>query len=206
MHTEKRHFIPAAGLHAALPLYDPLLKLMGASEVQAAFVDGAALQSGQRVLEIGCGTGNVAILAKQHCPGAEVVGLDPDTRALTRARAKASRAGLAVRFDEGYSDALPYADASFDVVLSSFMWHHLPAGVQQASLSELRRVLSADGSVHILDFARPSRRSARAHGQAADELCASLERAGFVDVQAKPLRRVLLMHVHRFRARVPADA
>jgi ubiquinone/menaquinone biosynthesis C-methylase UbiE len=189
--VHKRSFLPAAGLHAALPLYDPVLALIGAERVQRAFVERAALQPGQRVLEIGCGTGNVSLLAKRACPGAQVVGLDPDVQALGRARAKAARAGLEIRFDEGFADALPYADGSFDVVLSSFMWHHLPPDVQRASLRELRRVLSPAGSLQLIDFV--SR-----HGL---QLADALAGAGFEGIAVTPRPRVLWLRVFHCAAR-----
>ena len=190
--TSKRHFLPAAGLHAALPLYDPVLTLIGAPRVQRAFVQRAALTSGQRVLEIGCGTGNVSLLAKQLCPGASVVGLDPDARALERARHKATRAGVSVRFEAGFADALPHADASFDVVLSSFMWHHLPPEVQGATARELWRVLAVGGRLQLIDFM---------HVAQPDALRAALEAAGFEDIQVTPQPRVLWLRVCHCAAR-----
>ena len=172
--------------------------------MQRAFVERAALRAGQRVLEIGCGTGNVTLLAKQACPGAQVVGLDPDVRALARARDKAARAELDVRFEEGFADALPFADAAFDVVLSSFMWHHLPPDVQRATLRELLRVLAPGGKLQLLDFVRgqPGRRQQRrsGHARSAPELHSALVDAGFEAVRAEAQPRVLWLRVCAFSA------
>jgi ubiquinone/menaquinone biosynthesis C-methylase UbiE len=112
----------------------------------------AEIRPGQRVLDIGCGTGSGAVLIKQLHPRAEVVGLDPDPKALARARRKAERAGVAVRFDQGFSDELPYPAASFDRVISSFMLHHLTTDEKRCTLAQVRRVLAPGGSLHVLDF------------------------------------------------------
>ena len=85
-------------------------------------------------------------------PQLEVVGLDPDARALGRADRKARRAGLSLELDRGFADELPYPDASFDRVLSAFMFHHLDADVRLATLHEVVRVLQPGGSFHLLDF------------------------------------------------------
>lgn len=104
------------------------------------------------MLEIGCGTGNLAILAKRLYPTAEVLGTDPDLRALARARRKAQRAGLDVRFEPAYAEALPFPDASFDRVLSALMLHHLPKTAKLPALREVRRVLKPSGALHLADF------------------------------------------------------
>lgn len=150
----ERNYLPAAGHDWALPLYDPLVKLLGAEAAKRPLVDQAALYGSQRVLDVGCGTGTLATLIKVTHPESEVTGLDPDPKALARGKQKAERAGASVRFDQGYADELPYPDASFDRVVSSFMFHHLPADRRGRTLQELRRVLAPGGSLHLLDFER----------------------------------------------------
>lgn len=152
MEHVQRTYLPAAGRDWALPLYDPLVKLLGGDKVRRSLLDQAALQPNHRILDIGCGTGTLAVLIKQLYPTVEVVGLDPDPKALARARRKAQRARVSVRFDQGFSDELPYPDASFDRVFSSFMLHHLPADVGEKTLREVRRVLAPEGSLHLVDF------------------------------------------------------
>ena len=152
---DTRPYLPAMGRDVLLPLYDPLTRLLGASAAHRRLLDQAGIEPGHRVLEIGCGTGNLLLAAKQRHPGAEIVGLDPDPRALQRAARKAARAGLNVQLDRGYADELPYADASIDRVLSAFMLHHLPPPEKQAALREIRRVLAPGGSLHLLDLIAP---------------------------------------------------
>lgn len=111
--TEKA-YIPAAGRHWLLPFYDLMAKLIGADRARDALARQAAPAPGHRVLEIGCGTGSVLMALKRAYPGAEVIGMDPDPGALAISRRKAQRAGVAMTLDQGFADALPYADASLD--------------------------------------------------------------------------------------------
>ncbi|MFD9736190.1 class I SAM-dependent methyltransferase [Umezawaea sp. NPDC059074] len=149
--TTHQDYLPAMAKRS-LRFYDPLSKLMGAKDAQWQLVAQAAIEPGSTVVEIGCGTGNVLLLAKRAVPTATVIGLDPDPEALALARRKAARAGLELRLDRGYAGQLPYADGSVDRVLSSFMLHHLPGGQKLDALREVRRVLAPGGSLHVLDF------------------------------------------------------
>lgn len=155
MKGAQRNYLPAAGSDWALPLYDPFTKLLGGDAVRRALVEQAALDPGQRVLDIGCGTGTLVVLIKRLYPGVSVTGLDPDPKALDRAQRKAERQKIPIRFDQGFSDELPYPDASFDRVFSSFMFHHLQADSKLRTFAEARRVLQPGRSLHLVDFARP---------------------------------------------------
>src|SRR5207244_373681 len=123
----QRTYLPAAGQDRFLPLYDLMTKLMGADQARRALVDRAQIRSGHRILDVGCGTGSLLIQLKRLYPETEVVGLDPDPKALARARRKAGRAAVSIQLDQGFGDELPYRDASFDRVFSSLMFHHLSA-------------------------------------------------------------------------------
>ncbi len=153
-----RSYIPAAGHDWLLPLYDPLQRWLVREGVKRALLDDANVGADQRVLDIGCGTGTLTILVQQLHPQAEVVGLDPDPKALAIAEQKSEKADVAVRFDRGFSDELPYPPASFDRVLSSFKFHHLSPDEKLGTLREVSRVLRPGGSVHLLDFGRPRSR------------------------------------------------
>jgi ubiquinone/menaquinone biosynthesis C-methylase UbiE len=113
------------------------------------------------------------------------------------ARKKAARAGLDIDYRVGAIEALPYPDASFDVVLSSLMMHHLPDNVKSAGLAEVRRVLTPGGRLLIVDFTRPRRWLSRltmplllhGHvGQGFEHLPAIVAYAGFTDVTSGPTR------------------
>src|SRR5918999_4553952 len=143
-HTE-RPYLPAAGHEWFLPMYDPLTKLLGFDAARRKLLDQAELKGNYRVLDIGCGTGTLAVLTKRLYPNVDVAALDPDPRALSRARRKAERAAVFVRFDRGFADAIGYADATFNRVFSSMMFHHLEEADKEQALREIRRVLKPGG-------------------------------------------------------------
>lgn len=149
-----RHdYLPAAGHDRFLPAYDLLTWVLGSRPVYDQLIAQAALFDGARVLEVGAGTGNVTLRAIRAVSGADVTALDPDPRALERARRKAAgRPG--VRFEEGYAQQLPYAEGTFDRVLSSLMLHHLDRDVKAAALAEAFRVLKPGGEMHVVDIVR----------------------------------------------------
>jgi ubiquinone/menaquinone biosynthesis C-methylase UbiE len=151
-HTAAEHdYIPAAGRDAFLPGYDLLTRVLGMHKGYDDFVAQAELTDGLRVLEIGCGTGNVTVRAKSAAPGADIVATDPDPLALARARHKVS----GVRFERAYAQELPFGDGEFDRVLSSMMLHHLDDDVKAAAAAEMYRVLRPGGIVHIVDIGGP---------------------------------------------------
>ena len=155
MAESARTYIPAAGHHWSLPLYDPLTKLIGVDRARNRLLEQADLLASYQILDVGCGTGSLALLIKRSQPDVDVVGLDPDAKALARGRRKAERAGVPIRFDAGFSDGLPYPSATFDRVFSSFMFHHVAAEEKQGMLREVRRVLKPGGRLEMLDFAGP---------------------------------------------------
>ena len=149
----KRAFLPGMGVDWLLPLYDPITTLLGLNYSRRELLRQAEMRPGHRVLDIGCGTGSLVVLTKASYPDVDVVGVDPDDRALARASRKALRAGVKIELDRGFSDALNHPDGTFDRVLSSFMFHHLGRDEKARTLREVRRVLKADGRLHLLDFA-----------------------------------------------------
>jgi ubiquinone/menaquinone biosynthesis C-methylase UbiE len=156
-----RAYIPAAGHDFLLPFYDPLNRLLGVGALHDELIAEAHLEPGHRVLDVGCGTGSLAVRIRGKYPQVEVVGLDPDPKALAIARRKAERAGVTVRFEQGYGDALRFGDAEFDRVTSSLMLHHLDLPTRRGMLREVLRVLRPGGSLHLLDFGRSEERSSR---------------------------------------------
>ena len=211
MSRSERPYLPAAGHDWFLPLYDPLTRLLGVDSARHALLEQAALKPGFSVLDVGCGTGTLAVLIKRLHSKVEVIGLDPDHRALGRAKRKAHRAGVSVRFDRGFADALGYADRRFDRVFSSMMLHHLEAHDQQSMLLEIRRVLKPGGRLELLDFEGPeSHRHAglsrlfhshhRLQGNAPDRIVTLLARAGFTDERMIESRRTLFGRIAFFQA------
>jgi ubiquinone/menaquinone biosynthesis C-methylase UbiE len=148
----QRTYIPAAGRDIFLPFYDLCTRLIGGDQARQALLDLAELQPEHRVLDVGCGTGTLAIELKLRFPNMDVVGIDPDSKALARARHKAEHTTKSIQFDQGFADSLAYPSASFDRVFSSFMFHHLSKDVKESSLREIRRVTKPRGHLLLVDF------------------------------------------------------
>lgn len=202
-------YLPAAGHDALLPCYDVISRLLGMNRVSETLITQAELADGQRVLEIGCGTGNLTTRVKRSYPAVEVTGCDPDPRALDRARRKGH--GLnGIRFEHGYAERLPYADGEFDRVLSSMMLHHIADDAKTAAAAEVFRVLRPGGRLHLVDIggdtttqhglaARLIRRNQHAAGNLGDAIPRLLSRAGFdcSEVATHPQRMVGRLNYYR---------
>jgi Methylase involved in ubiquinone/menaquinone biosynthesis len=212
----ERTYIPAAGRDLFLPLYDIITKFLGMAEAREPLLNQAGLSAGQRVLDIGCGTGRLVVDLKRKYPDIEVVGLDPDLKALSRARRHAERAAVSVDFEQGFSDALAYASDSFDGVFSSFMFHHLPSDEKEKTVREIRRVLKGGGWFSLLDFeaAEDGKHRALSHllqshahlkDNSEGRIVEMLTQAGFADVHKSGERPVFfgLARVGYYQSSLP---
>jgi demethylmenaquinone methyltransferase/2-methoxy-6-polyprenyl-1,4-benzoquinol methylase/phosphoethanolamine N-methyltransferase len=113
----------------------------------------AQLKQGEAVVDIGCGTGALAIAAAQMVGrDGSVTGVDPSPEMIQRAREKAMKRAPAVRFEIGFAQELPMADGTVDVVLSTVMLHHIGRDGRNAVLREVRRVLRPEGRLVAIDF------------------------------------------------------
>jgi SAM-dependent methyltransferase len=112
---------------------------------QAALVELVDPQRDESVLDVGTGSGGLALLAARS--GAAVTGIDIAEDGIARARARAEEEGLDVRFDVGDAQYLPYPDAAFDVVLSTF--GVIFASDQRRAARELARVCKAAGRLGL---------------------------------------------------------
>lgn len=190
-------------------LYDPLVWLMTFGRTRALRtlpLDLVAIRRGEKVLDVGCGTGDVALAAARRVgPDGAVWGIDASPEMIDVARRKAMRGRRAVRFQVEAVEALSFPDGSFDVVLSSLMIHHLPGDLKRRALTEIRRVLRPGGRVVIVDLQAPARAPrfwepgaliVRRHGlhtasaltPAVPVLAELLREAGFADVEGGPTR------------------
>jgi ubiquinone/menaquinone biosynthesis C-methylase UbiE len=212
--VSQREFLPAAGRDVFLPLYDPLVSLMGFGRAGQELISHGNIEPGQHVLDLGCGTGTLMVMLKRQYSAVDVVGLDPDSKALERARKKAMRAEVSVQVDQGFATELPYREGSFDRVFSSFMFHHLNEEERETTLREVLRVLKPGGSFHLLDFVTDD----SAHGfferligghalmktNTNERILELIKRAGFTNVTKTKEGSMLfgLMRTSYFRATV----
>jgi ubiquinone/menaquinone biosynthesis C-methylase UbiE len=133
-------------------------------ELRERFLELAHLQPGESVLDVGCGTGTLAIAAARRVgPSGSVDGIDASPQMVVRARWKAARAGLKPAFQVAVVERLPFADNRFDLVLSTLMLHHLPKATRQECAREISRVLKPGGRVLGVDFDRATRKGLLAH-------------------------------------------
>ncbi len=113
----------------------------------------AHIATGEAVLDVGCGTGTLAIAAKRRVgPAGSVCGVDASPEMLARAEKKARAGGTDVLFKMGVAEKLPFVDASFNLVMCTVMLHHLPQKARQQCAREIRRVVKPDGRVLAVDF------------------------------------------------------
>ncbi|MCC2626897.1 MAG: Methyltransferase type 11 [Thermomicrobiales bacterium] len=143
-------------------LFVALLMLGRAGALRDRTIELADIVPGEDVLEVGCGTGEIAMRAKARTgPAGAVAGIDPASEMIAMARQKASQAGVDIDYRVAAVEALPFLDATFDAVVSSLMLHHLPEDLKPRALAEVRRVLKPGGRLVVVDFKRPTSRLER---------------------------------------------
>jgi ubiquinone/menaquinone biosynthesis C-methylase UbiE len=173
--------------------YDPFVTVFTLGQNQALrrrTAELAGIKPGDRVLDVGCGTGDLTLAAAARAGSqGEVVGIDASPEMIAAARAKATGRGSAARFDVGLIERIPYSDDSFDVALSSLMLHHLPGRLKQEGLAEVYRVLKPGGKLLVVDMQNDPHGMVRAaiaalghgrDGQRFSDLPQLLRAAGFV--------------------------
>lgn len=183
-------------------LYDLLgSKMSGGRNTLVKFADP---QPDEVVLDVGTGTGTVALAIAGGAGTNEVTGIDASPMMIERARRKAAKARSGVKFQVAAIEDLPFANATFDLVTSSLMLHHLPTDLKPTALAEVRRVLKPGGRFVVMDFARESHSPVghllsilgRGRGPAtAERLVDMLTAAGFTTAEVIPSRHSNLAFV-----------
>lgn len=116
-------------------------------------VNQIAPQGSDRILDVGCGTGSLALLLKRRAPGCLVVGLDPDAQVLERARRKANKSKIELTFKQGFArDAAQALPAGATKAVSSLVFHQVPLAEKRAGLAAMHGSLVSGGEVHIADY------------------------------------------------------
>jgi ubiquinone/menaquinone biosynthesis C-methylase UbiE len=154
-----RAYIPPLRFHWLTPFYDRLARLLVYDYLwRPILLKQMAIEPGHKVLDIGCGTGTMAVMIKEKIPGAVVIGVDPDAQALGMARDKARAAQAEVTFIQAFADALPhqppFQEHSFDRIVSTLAFHHLARSQKKAVLKNARRLLKPDGTLFLADWGK----------------------------------------------------
>lgn len=169
-------------------------------------IELADIRPGDRVLDVGCGTGNLTLTAKSYAgPDGKVYGIDAAPEMIELAKKKASRSGLEVLFDIGLIEKLAFPDAAFDVIISRLAIHHLPDDLKSRGFAEILRVLKPGGHFLIADFIAPTNpflnhiTSALVGSPMMQtniwSLPPMLEDAGFVEISSGPTRSAFLAFI-----------
>ena len=167
--AENKNYIPALKYNWLTKVYDPVLQFtMPERRFKTSLISQMQIRPNDRVLDFGCGSLTLSIMAAQSHPQAEFFAVDIDENILTIAKEKLSHSGLTIHVKQYDGDRLPYPDNYFDRVMSSLVLHHLTLRQKYLALAEIHRVLKPSGEVHIADFGKPA---------------SILQRIGFYSVQ-----------------------
>ncbi len=211
-------YVPALRFHFLTPCYDAIVGATGRERaVKSALIRQAHLVPGQQVLDLGTGTGTLAIWVKQHQPQVEIIGVDGDATILAIACNKANRAEAPVQFDQALSHTLPYPAAHFDRVISSMFFHHLDWHDKERTAQEILRVLKPGAELHVADFGRASNLAMRSlfltvqlldgfentRDNVAGRLVSLFAQNGFVDVAEQARYNTLYGTIALYRATKP---
>ena len=198
-----------AVIHWTSP-HDIFIKLLGLAVNGAnsrMIVETANIRTGDKVLDVGCGTGDLTLTAKNYAGAfGAAYGIDASPEGIDLARKKATRSSIEAVFEIGLIEKIPYPNATFDVVISRLVIHHLPDDLKQRGLAEVFRVLKPGGRVFLVDF-KPPTNPILVHVTSAlvghktmmrsnvESILPMLSEAGFINVASGPTRSALLAFV-----------
>lgn len=149
-------FKPAASFFFLTPFYDFLCELMGfGRSFKLKVIDLLSIKGFEKILDIGCGTGTLIIEVKKRYPKAEILGIDPDEGVLKIAEKKLIKSKVSAKLIKAYAQALPFSDSTFDLAVSTLIFHHLKTDVKKKSMKEIYRVLKKRGRFLLVDFGQP---------------------------------------------------
>jgi len=150
-------YIPALKYEWLTRFYNPLIRVtMPEKEFKTELVRQANIKENHKVLDFGVGTATLSLMIKDTNPSSEVNGVDVDEKVLEIANKKIKKARAMIFVTKYDGVKLPYANASFDRVLTSLVFHHLTAQQKHNSLVEIKRVLKPNGELHIADWGKAS--------------------------------------------------
>ena len=211
-------FTPALGDHRLTRLYDLAIALLTREGVwRRHLVTQIAPTSSDRILDVGCGTGSLAILLKRRSPDTDIIGLDPDPVVLAQARKKAYKQGFTIEWRNGFlSDDLVEQSRPSSKVVSSLVFHQTPLEEKQQIFAKMHALLEPGGSLHIADYGLQSSKLMRllfrrtvqtidgiedTQPNADGVLPGLMDMAGFADVTETEVIPTLTGSISLYRAR-----
>jgi len=157
MKTNAEHYIPALRFNWLTHFYDPIIAATTREKTfKKRLIKQADIQKEHQVVDIGSGTGTLALWMKKSVPEAKAIGLDGDSNILAIARKKSHAQGLDVSFEQGLSFDMPFANQQFDRCVSSLFFHHLTIENKEQTFKEMYRILKPGGEIHIADWGKPT--------------------------------------------------
>lgn len=155
MDKQKTDYVPALRFNWLTAFYDLVIRsTMPEERFKTSLINQAGLQDAHRVLDFGIGTATLSLLAKLRAPKAEITGVDVDEKVIAIAKEKIASSHADIKIDRYDGSRLPYPDNHFDRVISSLVFHHLDRQQKEICLREIRRVLKANGELHVADWGK----------------------------------------------------
>ncbi|MBP3192085.1 class I SAM-dependent methyltransferase [Natronogracilivirga saccharolytica] len=150
------NYVPAAGFSFLTRFYDPLVRITcRETYFKQRMIELAHPAQGEKILDVGCGTGTLLLQMQAYQDNLELHGLDGDARVLKIAQQKAGRSSSEISFKQAYSTNIPYPDNHFDLITNSLMIHHLNPEDKIRTFREMHRVLKPDGRLILADWGEP---------------------------------------------------
>jgi ubiquinone/menaquinone biosynthesis C-methylase UbiE len=156
MNDTEYSYTPPLGHAWLTPLYDTAIRVSTREGAwRSAFIKQIAPSPDDRILDVGCGTGTLAVALNRLEPEAEIIGIDPDRQALTRAASKIAAGSRSVRFVQGFlsQDNLP-KNWKPTKIISSLVFHQTPLGIKREIICTMRSLLAENGEIHIADYGK----------------------------------------------------
>lgn len=155
---------PPLGYAVFTPLYDIAIALLTREKLwRRRLVQALAPQENDRILDVGSGTGSLALAIYRHSPASSYLGIDPDTDAIDRARRKVEKAGVNAQFSKGYLTKDTFIDGETPTkIVSSLVLHQVPIDEKRRILDSMFAVLQSGGTIHIADYGEQSSRLMKA--------------------------------------------